>query len=519
VSDRVLCFEREPGAAPARPWRRTYWHWRSRAARFLRECTVQTRLARLRLLARTRARFRAGCVRSAGLRIQFDDALSLYMEYKHIFAWGIYDFRPLGPRPRVLDCGGHIGLSTLRFKQIAPDCRVTVFEPDERVLPLLRGNVENNGLRDVEIVAAGLAAQRGKAGFVEDGADGGAVVRNGYTPPGVKSVPTVPLSDYLDEPVDFLKMNIEGLELEVLREAAGKLHRVRQLVIEYHGFPQLGQGLHELLELLHESGFRYSVHHFDYETNPALRPPFRMHESTRFFQLIAATRLWDRTATSPSAAAAPTTATALQPLSRTFGFDRGQPIDRHYIETFLLRHAGDIRGRVLEVGGDTYTRRFGGSNVVAADVLHVRDTSATIVADLTHCPQIPDGRYDCVVLTQTLPFIYDTQAALANVRRILKPGGVLLLSVPGISQRSAYDAQRWGDFWRFTPLSVERLLTRHFPASAVAVQAFGNVRTATALLEGRAAHEIDAAALEFVDDDYPVIIAARAQRPADGAAA
>jgi hypothetical protein len=53
----------------------------------------------------------------------------------------------------------------------------------------------------------------------------------------------------------------------------------------------------------------------------------------------------------------------LTPISRSFGYDRGQPIDRYYIANFLGRHSGDIRGHVLEIGDDRYTRRFGGDRV------------------------------------------------------------------------------------------------------------------------------------------------------------
>ena len=51
-------------------------------------------------------------------------------------------------------------------------------------------------------------------------------------------------------------------------------------------------------------------------------------------------------------------------LSRDFGFDRGTPIDRYYIESFLSTHASDIRGHVLEVADNTYTRRFGGDPAI-----------------------------------------------------------------------------------------------------------------------------------------------------------
>ncbi|MBI5865094.1 MAG: FkbM family methyltransferase [Planctomycetes bacterium] len=506
----ATCDRAQPSAL-----RRWYWDLCRNARRRRIQADIDAQLSRLRQLARSVPRRQAGVVELSGLRVEYDDALSLYMEYKHIFGWGIYDFRPQRSSPRVLDCGGHIGLSVLRTKQLAQDARITVFEPDERVLPLLHANLQSNGLRDVEVVPAALAAASGTAAFLGDGADGGALVMSNT--PGGQAVKTVALSGYLAEPVEFLKMNIEGAELDVLREAEQTLSSVRQLVVEYHGFPQSGQVLHELLELLHNSGFRYALHHFDTETNPALRPPFRLSETTRFFQLVAATKVWSqkparRKSEIAAGPHAPTNAADVpSPVSRAFGYDRGQPIDRHYIESFLLAHADHIRGRVLEIGEDTYTRRFGGAAVTRSDVLHIdRSANATIVADLTNCPQIADASFDCIILTQTLPFIFDVRSALANCRRMLRHGGCLLVTVPGISQRSTFDAQRWGDYWRFTPQSIARLLKEQFPS--VAVQTFGNARSATALLEGRATHEISSIELEHRDPDYPVIIAAVATR-------
>lgn len=525
MSEQALAVEHAAPAPAGRTvpgGRAAYWHICGRVSRALQQVALNLRLARLRRLARRAPRFRSGEVRIDGLHVAYDDALALYMEYKHIFGWGIYDFRPQTPRPRVLDCGAHVGLSGLRFHRIAPESRITLFEPDARVLPLLRSNLERNGVRNAEIVPAGLAAQAGRASFVDDGADGGALAPRGYEPPGAQRVQTVRLSDYLDEPVDFLKMNIEGAELDVLREAANGLPRVRQMVIEYHGFPQPGQVLHELLALLHECGFRYALHHFDYETNPALRPPFRMHAATRFFQLISATRLAESDARGdapirrPAASAIQTRAADdVEPVSRQFGFDRGKPIDRHYIEEFLSANAALIRGRVLEVGDSHYTRRFGATRVTQSDVLHLHAApGATIVADLADCPQIADAGFDCLILTQTLPFIFDLRAALRNAWRIVRPGGALLITVPGISQLSQFDAQRWGDYWRFTPQGLGRLLAENCPGAAPRITVFGNVRSAAALLDGLAAHELPRPHLDGADADYPLIIAAALQRPA-----
>jgi glycosyltransferase involved in cell wall biosynthesis len=206
------------------------------------------------------------------------------------------------------------------------------------------------------------------------------------------------------------------------------------------------------------------------------------------------------------------------PLSREFGFDRGLPIDRYYIERFLSAHASDIRGHVLEIADDTYTRRFGGGRVTKSDVLHVeREPGATIVGDLTCADHIPPATFDCVILTQTLQFIYDVPAALRTVKRILRPGGAVLATVPGISPVSRYDLERWGYYCAFTSMSVRRLFGAVFPASAIRVQAHGNVLAAAAFLYGMAAEELEPRELDSFDPDYEVVITVRAVRPANGA--
>jgi SAM-dependent methyltransferase len=149
------------------------------------------------------------------------------------------------------------------------------------------------------------------------------------------------------------------------------------------------------------------------------------------------------------------------------------------------------------------------------EVLHVTgaDAAATIVADLTDAQCIESATFDCVILTQTLQFIYNVQAALATVARILRPGGVVLATVPGISQVSRYDMRRWGHYWSFTTLSARRLFETAFSRTHVSVESFGNVLTATSLLYGLASQEIGASALDQNDPDYQVIIAVRAVKP------
>jgi SAM-dependent methyltransferase len=203
-----------------------------------------------------------------------------------------------------------------------------------------------------------------------------------------------------------------------------------------------------------------------------------------------------------------------EPASRKFAFDRGTSIDRVFIERFLGRHAADIRGRVLEVADRGYTTRYGGGRVTQSDVLHAvaGNPEATIVGDLATGQGLPWGIFDCMVLTQTLHVIYDVHAVVQNIHRLLKPGGTALATIPGISQISRYDADRWGDFWRMTPEAARRLFGEAFPEAGVTVESFGNVRLAAAYLYGLAAEEVDPSAFDTADRDYPLLVCVRAEK-------
>lgn len=202
------------------------------------------------------------------------------------------------------------------------------------------------------------------------------------------------------------------------------------------------------------------------------------------------------------------------PITRDFGFERGLPVDRFYIERFLERHAADVRGRVLEVGDAAYTRRFGGERVDRSDVLHAEEGNpdATIVADLASGEALPDATFDCFICTQTLTYVWPLREAVRTIHRILRPGGVVLASVPGISQISRHDMDRWGEFWRLTELSARRLFEEAFGEGHVEVEAHGNVLAASAFLYGLATEDLEAADLEHRDPDYPLVVTVRATR-------
>ena len=198
----------------------------------------------------------------------------------------------------------------------------------------------------------------------------------------------------------------------------------------------------------------------------------------------------------------------LEPVSNVFGFDRGTPIDRYYIESFLASHSDRVRGRVLEIGDDSYSRKFGAGKVTQQDVLHVVAgfPGATIVADISDAPEIPSKTFDCIIFTQVLQYIFDAPAAVATLHRILKPGGVVLATVPGISRILRDQADKESDCWRFTEFSARRLCAQYF-GDNVTISTYGNVLAAVASLQGLATFELHRNELDYHDPDYQVIIA------------
>ncbi len=205
----------------------------------------------------------------------------------------------------------------------------------------------------------------------------------------------------------------------------------------------------------------------------------------------------------------------LTPFNDRFGYDRGGPIDRYYIEHFLQKEAASIRGRALEIGDNSYTMQYGRATVTQSDVLHVdaSNPEATWIGDLSAAPHIPDNTFDCLVLTQTLHLIYDFKAALRTCFRILRPGGTLLLTVPGITP---IDREGWKDtwYWTFTDRVLQLLFAETFPGGSIEISSFGNVHVATAFLYGMGLPELDPASLDYYDPQFQVINAVKAVKNA-----
>jgi peptidoglycan/xylan/chitin deacetylase (PgdA/CDA1 family) len=201
------------------------------------------------------------------------------------------------------------------------------------------------------------------------------------------------------------------------------------------------------------------------------------------------------------------------PFSRNWGFERGTPVDRPYIEQFLERHAVDIRGRVLEVKDAEYTSRFGGARVTRSDVVDIdpANTRANVISDLRSAANIASNTYDCVILTQTLHFIDDVQAAISECARILRPGGVMLATLPCAS-RVYLENSQGEDFWRVTEVGAMKMFSSVFSSKEVEVQAYGNVLASLAFLYGLGAQELTDAELGAADPYFPLVVGVRARK-------
>jgi glycosyltransferase involved in cell wall biosynthesis len=201
--------------------------------------------------------------------------------------------------------------------------------------------------------------------------------------------------------------------------------------------------------------------------------------------------------------------TTASPISDSFGFDRGGPIDRYYIEQFLKIHSRSIQGKILEVGDDRYTQQFG-HNIKNLDILNVKEGlwDTSIVDDLSNPHKLPFNYYDCFICTQTLHCIYNCDEAIQNSLKVLKKGGTLLITVPGISPLSLHDYQDWGQFWTFTEMSLRKLLEKYAPKENILIYSYGNLKSSVAFLYGYSWKELRRNELDEHSLKFPITIAA-----------
>ena len=191
-------------------------------------------------------------------KIEIIDSASFLSAYQAIFDQQIYEFQATKKNPRIIDGGANIGLSIIYFKNLYPDSSIIAFEADPFVFNTLKNNLDNWNITDVEVHNTALWSEKTTLKFKSDRADSGRLINKDNQK--YINVKTEKLSAYLEQPIDFLKLDIEGAETQVLCDCRHLLCNVNMLFVEYHSYCNEKQSVHTIINCLQESGFRLYIH-------------------------------------------------------------------------------------------------------------------------------------------------------------------------------------------------------------------------------------------------------------------
>lgn len=199
---------------------------------------------------------------------------------------------------------------------------------------------------------------------------------------------------------------------------------------------------------------------------------------------------------------------SLDPISRNFGGELGTPIDRFYIESFLEKNKHYIKGTVMEIGGDGYIRKYGENRVQEKIIIHVDGINGLHKANLETGEGLQENMVDCFICTQTLFCTFELKQVVENIYKLLKPDGVALITVPGLVQIATFSDEQWGDYWRFTKRSLERLFKQKFSSEKVDVHSYGNIKVVMAALYGISTEMMNNVDFKYSDNQYSIIVSA-----------
>lgn len=194
-----------------------------------------------------------------GRKLYIHDIASFRLCYDELFRLEMYKFIAKTPNPYIIDCGANLGMSIIYFKELYPEAKILAFEADDHIFNFLQKNMESYNYTDVELINKAVWNSDDILSFVAEGGAGGRLEEE--SDKGLyKKIPCVSIKKYLAEKkVDFLKIDIEGAEYEVLKDCENELWNVENLFIEYHSMLDKRQNLHEILEIVQSSGFKYHI--------------------------------------------------------------------------------------------------------------------------------------------------------------------------------------------------------------------------------------------------------------------
>jgi len=203
-------------------------------------------------------RYQPGKISVLNWSIEYLDAPALVSSIDLLLIKKSNDFKTSNPIPVILDCGANIGISVLNYKRKFPNSQIIAFEPDPIIIPILKKNLKVNGASDVKIVEAAVWIKNGKSKFFCEGADGSKLIHHTNSHSTIE-VSTIDLKDYISQPIDLIKMDIEGAEFDVIPHLSNKLHCIQNILIECHINSFEIEKFSMLLNELGKAGFQVSI--------------------------------------------------------------------------------------------------------------------------------------------------------------------------------------------------------------------------------------------------------------------
>lgn len=198
--------------------------------------------------------------------IDVPDFLSFFYQYWDIFLDEEFKFNCETEVPIIYDCGANIGMSILYFKQLYPKAKIKAFEADPYITEILKSNLLKNKITDVEIINKAVWINNNGVEFGIEGADAGSI----YYPGKKIKVESIRLKDWIEkeEKIDFLKIDIEGAEYEVILDCKDVLNKVKNIFFEWHSFDYMPQKLGQILIVLESNKFRYYIQNITKRKHP-----------------------------------------------------------------------------------------------------------------------------------------------------------------------------------------------------------------------------------------------------------
>jgi FkbM family methyltransferase len=189
--------------------------------------------------------------------IEVSDFISVAYQLQDYFADEALKFKAENDTPIIYDCGANVGIASLYFKKLFPKAIIKAYEPDPKIFKYLKKNLSTNCVNDVEIFNSAVWVNNNRIEFGSEGADAGSI----YFDKNKILVKSIRLADELkkEHKIDLLKIDIEGAEVELLKDCENEIHKVNYLFVEYHSWIKQPQKLNELLNILSRKGFRYYI--------------------------------------------------------------------------------------------------------------------------------------------------------------------------------------------------------------------------------------------------------------------